>query len=273
MAVNLIDNEQIHVIQNGSDITLDIQEDALKNKNVVVGSIRSKNIFNKANILNNTYLNISNQNKLIYDSNSISGYAKCKPNTTYTISKIVSAPFIVATCSTTPAIDTTIQQGTKNDSGSSITITTNSSAQYIVFWFYHTQYSTESYNDIINSIQVEEGSTATTYSPYQNLTGEENYSTGEQVIGTWVDGKPLYRMSFEANNPTSGGSPFGTLSISASQVKKIDAVCLISNGGTICLGYNGFWIQIDVANKLYYVNPNYTGTKLIVTIEYTKITD
>lgn len=138
--------------------------------NLVVDSIRSKNIFNKANILNNTYLNISNQNKLVYDINSISGYAKCKPNTTYTISKIVSAPFIVATCSTTPAIDTTIQQGITNDSGSSITITTNSSAQYIVFWFYHAQYSTGSYNDIINSIQVEEGSTATSYSPYQNLT-------------------------------------------------------------------------------------------------------
>lgn len=44
MAVNLIDNEQIHVIQNGSDITLDIQADALKNDNVVVGSIRSKNL-------------------------------------------------------------------------------------------------------------------------------------------------------------------------------------------------------------------------------------
>lgn len=183
-AGNLIDEVCLHEYHQNIE-----RDYAKKNSdndfaNLVVDSIRSKNIFNKANILNNTYLNISNQNKLVYDSNSISGYAKCKPNTTYTISKIVSAPFIVATCSTTPAIDTTIQQGINNDSGSSITITTNSSAQYIVFWFYHTQYSTESYNDIINSIQLEEGTTATTYAPYQNLDGISQVITGSATVNS-----------------------------------------------------------------------------------------
>lgn len=52
------------------------------------------------------------------------------------------------------------------------------------------------YVDYTN-IQIEEGSTATSYVPYLNLEEamQENevYSTSEVRIGTWIDGKPLYR--------------------------------------------------------------------------------
>lgn len=106
-----------------------------------------------------------------------------------------------------------------------------------------------------------------------DLVDTTTYSTTEKRIGTWTDGKPLYRQVLEADNPTHQGYPFGTLSISASQVKKIEAVCRISNGGMICMGYNKFFVQVDASNKLYYSNENYTGTKLIVIIDYTKSTD
>ena len=57
-------------------------------------------------------------------------------------------------------------------------------------------------------VQLEEGTTATTYAPYQNLTGQENYSTEEIAIGTWINGKPLYRKvvilgSITVNSVTS----------------------------------------------------------------------
>jgi hypothetical protein len=53
----------------------------------------------------------------------------------------------------------------------------------------------------ITDLQLEKGATATPYEPYVEkgiyVDGEEwyydNYSTDEQVIGKWIDGKPLYR--------------------------------------------------------------------------------
>lgn len=53
------------------------------------------------------------------------------------------------------------------------------------------------------NFQLEKGSTATSYAPYQNLDNSmENYSTDEKLIGTWIDGKPLYRKVIK----TTGGS-------------------------------------------------------------------
>lgn len=30
-----------------------------------------------------------------------------------------------------------------------------------------------------------------------------NYSTDEQIVGTWIDGKPLYQRSFTVNSPSA----------------------------------------------------------------------
>ena len=98
-----------------------------------------------------------------------------------------------------------------------------------------------------------------------------NYSSSEQEIGKWIDGNTLYRKVFESNNPQSGGYPVNDTGITANKIKKFSACCLITTGGMLGLGYNGFWCQIDVARKLYYANPNYTGVKLIVIVEYTKV--
>ena len=98
-----------------------------------------------------------------------------------------------------------------------------------------------------------------------------NYSSSEQEIGTWIDGNTLYRKVFECDNPTSGGYPVSDTGITANKIKFFSACCLTSTGNMLGLGYNGFWCQIDVARKIYYVNPNYTGAKLIVTVLYTKV--
>ena len=52
-------------------------------------------------------------------------------------------------------------------------------------------------NTTYSNVQLEKGTSFTTYSPYQNLDGQEIYSTGEVKIGTWIDGKPLYRKVYE----------------------------------------------------------------------------
>lgn len=38
--------------------------------------------------------------------------------------------------------------------------------------------------------------------PVSGGSSGETYSTEETVIGTWIDGKPLYRKCFQANNYT-----------------------------------------------------------------------
>lgn len=54
---------------------------------------------------------------------------------------------------------------------------------------------------------------------YFQVGGGENYSTEEQVVGTWIDGKKLYQKTVAVNLPTSddngvtwhGISDFGVL--------------------------------------------------------------
>lgn len=45
----------------------------------------------------------------------------------------------------------------------------------------------------LKNAQLEKGSSATAYSPYQNLSGKDFYSTSESIVGTWINGKPIYR--------------------------------------------------------------------------------
>lgn len=33
-----------------------------------------------------------------------------------------------------------------------------------------------------------------------------NYSTEEQIVGTWIDGSPIYEKTFVVQNPTSGST-------------------------------------------------------------------
>ena len=55
---------------------------------------------------------------------------------------------------------------------------------------------------IVDTENVED---KTSNAPSMRLTQEmikEKYSTDEQVIGTWIDGKPLYRKVIEMGNMT-----------------------------------------------------------------------
>ena len=91
------------------------------------------------------------------------------------------------------------------------------------------------FNNVTIYPQLEEGSTATDYVPYLNLEEamQENniYSTNEIKIGTWIDGKPLYRKVIQpviiigANATVS--VPHGISNLS--QVLKVDATLFWSN--------------------------------------------
>lgn len=126
-----------------------------------------KNLFNKdnANVFDG-YLSGSN---VITGGSTKSIYISCKPNTTYTITKENTGGnnrFCVFTTDVTPKIGVTALNyvGTKSgaDNNSHYTITTPSNANYLCA-FIGVGSTTPSLEEILESIQIEEGSIATEY--------------------------------------------------------------------------------------------------------------
>ena len=65
-------------------------------------------------------------------------YIPCQPNTTYTASRTIignGGRFAIATSQAVPASSVDVAQLTQDNTATSLTITTNSSAKYIIVWF------------------------------------------------------------------------------------------------------------------------------------------
>ena len=125
-----------------------------------------KNLFDKGTA---TTLNISIQaNNLTTSSssNARTTYMEIQPNTTYTISKIASQRFVVATSKVTPASSISLLQAITDNTGTNITITTDSEAKYLLIYFFLSTADTKTQQEIYNTIQVEYGNQATDYEPY-----------------------------------------------------------------------------------------------------------
>lgn len=165
----------------------ELNPDNFKNEEIVVGSIRSKNMFDKNNVI--VGYRFGSDGALLADSSySASQYIKVKANTTYTISRTGTNG---SSCVCLYQSNGTFISRTFLNTMTSYTFTTTQETAYI---------KVAELTNILGSFQLEEGSTATNYMPYQNLDNMENYSTGETVIGTWIDGKPLYRKTYKITN-------------------------------------------------------------------------
>ena len=120
----------------------------------------SKNLFNKnLNIVNSAYIDASGN--IITSDTTLSYqnlFIKVEPNTSYTISSGSSTIYRIAEYDTNKSF---IQRVFNADNRTSWTFTTSSTTQYIKMAGVLT---TE-----IDNLQLEEGSTATPYTPYLNL--------------------------------------------------------------------------------------------------------
>ena len=125
-----------------------------------------KNLFDKNNALTlNGYFDTSNPT--IASANyAASIYIPCEPNTTYTMQKnrIQYNRYIVYT-SEVPAVGVAVN-GAVSFSNGVATITTGANAKYLVARVYHNTQDTLSFVEVLDSIQIEKGSTATTYASY-----------------------------------------------------------------------------------------------------------
>lgn len=183
-AINEIDNR---VIAQSEDLTQFSNDGFL-----------SRNKYNKANYAN---VFIGTDNK-VYSSSAIqSAYALLKPNTTYTIQKKKTSRFIVGIANgiTTSSVGTFLSN---NANLTEYTFTTTSAYTYVIATVRHnTDDASISLEEVLNSIQIEEGTSATPYTPYapsnielkENFSQLVNYSTNEVAIGKWIDGKTIYR--------------------------------------------------------------------------------
>lgn len=165
--------------------------DAPQEIEVVTGNntinVTGKNLFDKDNA--NVFNSYWNSNTLFSNNDAKAIYISCKPNTTYTISKIANNTFRIATTNVIPANNVSTLSSTANHTATSITITTENNANYLWVNYYNKHNGdTGSYEDIMNSIQIEEGSTATTYEAYKGQTYEVNLGSIELCkIGTYQD--------------------------------------------------------------------------------------
>lgn len=146
----------------------------------------------------------------------------------------------------------------------------------------------------VQDVQLEQSLTATEYEKYQapyvvaidsdggcHKIGD-NYSLGEQVIGTWIDGKPLYRKTYQG---TFNGKNDLYIAHGLSNYKAVNVYGVsISNTTNNTIPLNvvrplaasyeiGFYVtSTDIVVETS-KSVDRTGTIVYATIEYIKTTD
>ena len=94
-----------------------------------------------------------------------------------------------------------------------------------------------------------------------------HYSTEEQVIGTWTDGKPLYEKTFEFSTSISVGSSWVNTGLTLMNVKYL----IHCSGGRGLAVYN---VMADMdGNNIELCIPGWSASIKYFTLQYTKTTD
>ena len=132
--------------------------------------------------------------------------------------------------------------------------------------------------DIVNIWANGTGSWNVSIAPYINNT----YSTNEQVVGTWIDGKPIYRKVIQTPGPTEVGviKSIDITDLNAETVVRLDGRYFWdstkSNTSILSTNANGYsYLAVSGGNSIS-MNlsiPNWIGAQATIFFEYTKTTD
>lgn len=105
------------------------------------------------------------------------------PSTTYTISKIQSARFRIGTYSAIPTYNDTINNLVMNDTATSLTVTTGASDSYLLAFVYNSSSDTMTFDEILDTVQIEKSPTATPYEEYCGGVPSPNPSYPQDIKG------------------------------------------------------------------------------------------
>ena len=136
------------------------------NKVVAVGS--NVNLFNKdtATLLDNIYIDATSQ-KIGSASGYCSLYLSCKPNKTYTVSKIQSARFCIAySDSSTIKVGDTVNVMKAENSSTVLTGKTGANAKTLIIMYSKSSEETVTKQEILDSIKIVEGTEVGEYSKH-----------------------------------------------------------------------------------------------------------
>ena len=133
---------------------------------------QGKNLFGNYVIVNGWIH--ENTMRVNYSNGNRMAFIPCQPNTTYTVSRsVITSSFRVGDYTSIPQmtgsnVDSTLtKQCIEQDTATTITYTTSSSAKYLIVHYGNVSVDTN-INDSLASIQVELGTTATSYEAYVN---------------------------------------------------------------------------------------------------------
>lgn len=179
---------------------------------------KTKNLFNKNNAtIINGYIY---SGQLIITKSPVDRTIvfPCKPNTTYTFSKMyTNRLFMAETSEETPAVGTTctnpIESLGEPPSQNYCTLTTTATAKNLIITVC-ALYNTETYTlqEILDSVQFEEGSTPTPYTPYNYLSSNKRMIKVSDVCQLLDKSKFRGTQTIEGVTFTNNGD--GTYSVS-----------------------------------------------------------
>ena len=119
---------------------------------------------NNANILNAA--TSGDTGRIVANNNMRLIYIPCKPNTTYTSQKIQGQNNNLSYTKETVQVGVEFYGRYFNQTGNSCTITTGEDAKYLVLVILDTSNEILTLEQVLNSIQIEQGSIATAYEEY-----------------------------------------------------------------------------------------------------------
>ena len=107
-------------------------------------------------------------------------------------------------------------------------------------------------------------------------SGSINYSTDEQIVGTWIDGKPLYQKTITGTTPSNDGE-VSTGITNGSNAVVVRGTFLNSAGYNANFAYADIGVDAKSDGSTIYFNymnrTDFKSQPFTATIEYTKTTD
>ena len=195
------------MFEEGNSVTTyspyqELNPDNFKNEEIVVGSIRSKNIYDPGSMPLQHGLWQSN-GKIVTNAAGNYVVVPIKGGTTYSISRkydntTSGIQFLIATTANYPVVDETLLSYQNSSTDKQYTFTTPTNAKYLWLGLLGSGSPSEQQKaQAIDELQVETGSTSTNYMPYQNLdiqdSGWKNLTLLNGVTSRGSSYTPQYR--------------------------------------------------------------------------------